>query len=111
MPENYAVKITPQAQEQLREIVHYIRFTLQSPGTAVKMLDTLESEIASLAQFPNRMPLTDEEPWRSQGIRKMSVKNYLVYFWVDEAAKKVQIIGVIYGRRDQRHSLSNLNML
>ena len=108
MPEKYTVKITSQAQAQLREIVSYIRFTLQSPGTALKMLDTLEEEIASLDQFPNRVPLTEEEPWHSQGIHKLSVKNYLVYFWINEDAKTVQVIGVIFGRRDQRYELSNL---
>lgn len=108
MPEKYTVKITLQAQEQLREIISYIRFTLQAPGTARKLLDTLEEEIASLDQFPNRVPLTEEEPWHSQGIHKLSVKNYLVYFWVNEDTKTVQAIGIIYGRKDHRHALSNL---
>ena len=76
----------------------------------MKMLDTLQEEIASLDQFPNRIPLTEEEPWRSQGIHRFPVKNYLVYFWVDEETKKVQIIGAVYGRKDQRHQLSNLDM-
>lgn len=76
----------------------------------MKMLDTLQEEIASLDQFPNRVPLTEEEPWRSQGIHKFPVKNYLIYFWVDEETKKVQIIGAVYGRKDQRHQLSNLDM-
>ena len=61
MPEKYTVKITQQAQEQIREIISYIRFTLQAPETAMKMLDTLQEEIASLDQFPNRVPLTEEE--------------------------------------------------
>lgn len=108
MPEKYTVKITPQAQERFREIVSYIRFTLQSPGTALKMLDTLEEGMASLDQFPNRVPLTEEEPWHSQGIHKLSIKNYLVHFWINEDAKTVQVISVIYGRRDQRYELSNL---
>lgn len=109
MPENYTVKFTSQAEEQLREIADYIRFTLQSPSTALKTLATLEKEILSLDLFPNRVPLTEEEPWRSQGFRKLSVKNYLVYFWVNEDEKKVQVTGVVYGRRDQREFLSNLN--
>jgi plasmid stabilization system protein ParE len=67
MPEKYTVKITPQAQEQLREIISYIRFTLLSPGTALKMLDTLQKEISSLDQFPNRVPLTEEEPFQAVG--------------------------------------------
>lgn len=110
MTEKYTVKITAQAQEQLREIMSYIRFTLQSPGTALKMLNTLEAEITSLDQLPNRIPLTEEEPWHSQGIHKMVVKNYLVYFWVNEAEKKVQVTGIIYGRRDRRHQLCNMDM-
>lgn len=110
MSEKYTVKITQQAQEQIREIVSYIRFTLQAPETATKMLDTLREEIASLDQFPNRVPLTEEEPWHSHGIHKFPVKNYLIYFWVDEETKKVQIIGAVYGRKDQRHQLSNLDM-
>lgn len=111
MPEKYTVKITQQAQEQIREIVSYIRFTLQAPETAMKMLDTLQEEIASLDQFPNRVPLTEEEPWRSQGIHKFPVKNYLIYFWVDEETKKVQIIGAVYGRKDQRHQLSKPTLI
>ena len=108
MSEKYTVKITQQAQEQIREIVSYIRFTLQAPETATKMLDTLQEEIASLDQFPNCVPLTEEEPWHSAGIRKLPVKNYLVYFWVNEERKKVQITAVVYGRRDQRTALQNM---
>lgn len=110
MPEKCVVKLTQQAEENLREIADYIRFTLQSPGTAAKMLDTLAEEIFSLDQFPYRAPLTEEEPWHSQGVHALTVKNFLVYFWVDEAAKKVQVMGIVYGCRDQRHQLSGLDL-
>ena len=110
MPERYTVRITQPAQQQLREIADYIRFTLQAPNTAIKMLDMLAEEILSLDQFPNRVPLTEEEPWHSQGVHKLPVKNFLVYFWVDEETKQVHVIGVIYGRRDQRHQLSNMDV-
>ena len=110
MPEKYTVKLTRQAEEQLREIVDYIRFTLQAPNTASKILDTLAEEIYSLDQFPYRAPLTEEEPWHSQGVHRIAVKNFLVYFWVDEAQKNVQVTGIIYCRREQRHQLSNLDM-
>lgn len=110
MPEKYIVKLTQQAEENLREIADYIRFTLQAPGTSAKMLDTLAEEIFTLDQFPYRAPLTEEEPWHSQGVHALTVKNFLVYFWVDEAAKKVQVMGIVYGRRDQRHQLSGLDL-
>lgn len=110
MPEKYIVKLTQQAEENLREIADYIRFTLQAPGTAAKMLDILAEEIFSLDHFPYRAPLTKEEPWHSQGVHALTVKNFLVYFWIDDAAKKVQVMGIVYGRRDQRHQLSNLDL-
>ena len=108
--EQYEVKITEPAQRQLQEIVRYIADDLQEKRTAIRMLDTLEKEILSLSTLPNRVALTEEEPWHSHGIHKFPVKNYLIYFWVDEETKKVQIIGAVYGRKDQRHQLSNLDM-
>ena len=100
--EQYEVKITEPAQRQLQEIVRYIAEDLQEKRTALRMLDTLEKEILSLSALPNRVALTEEEPWHSAGIRKMLVKNYLVYFWVNEEQKQVQITAVVYGRRDQK---------
>ena len=104
----YEVKISKQAEHQLKEIFQYISYTLQAPGTAEKMLDLLEKEILSLSSFPNRIPLTQDEPWHSQGVHKMVVKNYLVYFWVDENTQTVHIIAVVYGRRDQKQLLAHM---
>ena len=106
--EQYEVKIKEQAQRQLQEIIRYIAGDLQEKRTAIRMLDTLEKEILSLSTLPNRVALTEEEPWHSAGIRKLSVKNYLVYFWVNEDQKQVQITAVVYGRRDQRNVLQNM---
>ena len=38
------------------------------------------------------------------------VRYYLVYFWVNEEQKQVQITAVVYGRRDQRTALQNMKM-
>ena len=42
------------------------------------------------------------------GFRKIRVKNYFVYFCVDESRKEVQILAVIYARRDQATQLEQL---
>ena len=106
--EQYEVKITEPAQRQLQEIVRYIADDLQEKRTAIRMLDTLEKELLSLSRLPNQVALTAEEPWHSAGIRRMPVKNYLVYFWVNEEQKQVQITAVVFGRRDQRNVLQNM---
>ena len=40
----------------------------------------------------------------------MRVKNYYVYFWIDEENSKVQITAVIYVARDQTKQLENMKM-
>jgi toxin ParE1/3/4 len=68
----------------------------------------MKREIASLASMPCKIPLTEEEPWRSQGVHKMPVKNFLVYFWVDENTKQVWVTAVVYGGRDQWEQLRRM---
>ena len=108
MEKQYEVRITEPAERQLREIVRYVSDILQERATAARMLELLEREILSLSQFPNRFALTPEEPWRGAGVRRMPVKNYLVYFWVDEANASVYITAVLYARRDQKKALTEM---
>lgn len=102
----YRVSITTQAQQQMTDIAHYIAVDLQNPDAALHMLDLFDQMMHSLSSFPQRIPLTEEPPWHSQGIRRAVIQSYLMYFWVDEASADVQIIAVIYGKRDQHEALS-----
>ena len=105
----YKVKITPFAVSQLAETVKYISDVLLAPETAAKWLDVLQSSIKSLSSMPNRFPLTEEQPWREKGIRKLNVKGFLVYYLVDEGHKTVTVTAVVYGRRDQIGALKELD--
>ena len=106
----YEVRITLQAQAHLREIRDYIAQKLLAPEAAKNTVQRLGTVMASLSQTPNRVPLIEEEPWRSEGVRVRAVRNFLIYFWVNEAEKTVQIIAVIYARRDQTSVLSQLDL-
>ena len=63
-----------------------------------------------MSSFPKKHALIDEEPWRTEGVRKIVVKNFLIYYWVDDDNNRVQVIAVIYSRRDQIRQLSNMDM-
>lgn len=104
----YEVKLTPQAVEQIQETVSYISHILIEPEIARRWADLLQQEISSLNSMPARFPLTEEEPWHTYGIRKMTVKNFLVYYLIDEEKKAVTVTAVIYGRRDQLAALSEM---
>lgn len=107
--DDYKIKITPQASAQMLEIFSYISSTLKEPITAERLLDELQNSILSLDTMPKRVALVDEEPWRSHGIHKMPVKNFLVYFWINDELKEVHITAVIYGRRNQLEQLKQID--
>lgn len=110
MDKTYTVKITRHAEESLREIARYIAYDLLEPQTAVQLIEKLHDAAGSLSQMPERIMLTPEGPWHSQGIHRMLVKNYYVYFWIDEDAALVQITDVIYARSDQPRRLEEMQL-
>ncbi len=96
----YKIRITRQAKEHLQEIRDYIATTFLQPGTALKLVRLLRSEMQTLSEMPQRIKNIDEEPWSSYGFRKIRVNNYYIYFWINEQKKQVQIIAVIYVKMD-----------
>jgi len=103
----YTVKMTAYTIGQVQEIISYISHTLRAPQAAAGWADCLQEQLQSLATFPARFPLVNREPWKSKGVRKTSVKNFIIYYTVEQASNTVWIIAVIYGRRDQISQLQN----
>ena len=106
----YTVRITRQAREHLRGIKKHIAEELLAPDAAKNTIAAIKKEIKSLDKMPERINLTEEEPWRSEGIHRMRVKNYYVYCWIDEDNSKVQVTSVIYVARDQAAQLILMQM-
>ncbi len=106
--DEYKIKVTRQAKEHLALIREYIATELKEPIIAKRILELLKSEMMSLQTMPYRVKCIDEQPWGELGFRKIRVKNYYVYFWIDENKREVQILAVIYTRRDQATQLKQL---
>ena len=104
----YQVKLTNHALAQLKEAVGYISKVLLEPVVARCWSDRIKKEILTLDHMPLRYPLVDEDPWRTEGVRKMSVENFIVSYWVNEETPTVWITAIVYGRRDQISVLRNM---
>lgn len=76
----YEVRVTRQALEQIKEIVHYISTDLMVLDAAHNLLDKIKAEITKLSSFPKKHALIDEEPWRTEGVRKIVIKNFKDYY-------------------------------
>ena len=104
----YSVKLTSYSISQIQETVSYISKVLLVPETAVAWSDYLEKQIVGLNKMPARFPLVDKEPWRSNGIRRMPVKNFIVYYFVEEKTKEVWVTAVVYSKRNQLNALKDM---
>ena len=96
----YEVVITEKAKTDLRNIYEYIAFQLLSPISAGSLLNRLESRILSLENLPFRFRQYDKEPWRSRGLRVMSVDNFLVFYIPAKESASVTVLRVMYGGRE-----------
>ena len=107
--DGYRIRITRQARGHLREIRRYIEHELLAPIAAKNTIAAIKAEMQSLVHMTSRIHLTPEQPWHDHGVHRDRVKNYYISFWIDEENKKVQIIGVIYVRRDQSRQLEQMD--
>ena len=97
---SYKVNVADAAENDLRAIFSYIAVELQSYINAVGQLERLESAIRSLSEMPERYRCYDKEPWRSRGLRRMSVDRYCVFYIPDISSRSVSVIRVMYGGLD-----------
>ena len=91
---------TNTARRDLREIYEYIAYTLLVPNTAKAVSEKIMREARSLESLPERNPRYRDEPWHSQGVRFLRVKNYLFFYTVNPDADTVSIARIMYGGRD-----------
>ncbi|SFO01591.1 type II toxin-antitoxin system RelE/ParE family toxin [Proteiniclasticum ruminis] len=96
----YRVDVSEPAENDLSDIVKYIASQLSAPLPAYRMMEIFEEALASLSDSPQRCPLIADERLSQLGYRKLIVKNYVVFFSVDEKNKTVDVERILYSRRD-----------
>ena len=108
--DSYEIIMTPDATADLVELRDYIADVLLVPDTALSYIRAIHEEISKLSEMPGRIKPVDDEPWNSRGIRKTMAKNFYVYYRINEDAKQVYILNVIYNKRDQLRQLSQMKL-
>lgn len=100
MSDAYSVSYSAEARSDLKEIYSYIAFTLMAPDIAESQVNRIRKIIRSLDLMPSRNPVVDWEPWKSMGMHKVPVDNFVVFYTVDVNSLVVTVIRIVYGGRD-----------
>jgi len=101
----YRVEIAQAAKGDLREINRYISVELKAPASALKLADAFADAFIDLEDMPQKYPLVRDERLAAKGYRRRGVKNYSVFYKINENTHEVDVSRILYGRRDWQNIL------
>ena len=101
----YKLEYLPIAMYDMVEIAKYISQDLCDPQAAENLAYGMIQAAERLAAFPYVCPIHRALKPLKYEYRKLLVRNYIMFYWVDEKERKVTIARVIYSRRDYENFL------
>lgn len=102
---NYSLKITPKAAEDLDNIYSYISKELYAENAANNLLNKIETSIMTLKKYPFSCNYVSDEFLKLKGYRKLIIDNYIAFYLVKEEEKQVIVIRVLYGKQKYENCL------
>lgn len=101
----YKIVIENSAEKDLVGILSYISDTLHEPDIVKKIYGSIKHEILTLNKMAFRYAVVNEEPYRSMGVRRITLENYTAFYIIDENKKTVHIFRILYNRREWQYLL------
>ncbi len=101
----YRLEYLPMAKQDMADIVRYISHDLSNPVAAGRLADEMVEAAEGLTDFPYSRPVYHPIRALQQEYRRLLVKNYFLFYFVDEEEKRITIARVLYARRDYEHLL------
>jgi addiction module RelE/StbE family toxin len=95
MNKKYRIEYLPIAEQDLTNIIEYI--TLDSPQSALKLLDEIDESILKLEDFPYMGINPRDTRLQRLKYRILVVSNYLVFYVVKD--DYVEIRRILHGKR------------
>ena len=94
----YNIRYSKEAKQDLADIKRYIKYKLQEPNIADKLIKKIKDEIKKLVDDPEIYPIIDDDFIKKLEIRKIIVDNYIVFYRIKNQI--VEIVRVMYARRN-----------
>jgi len=108
MANKYSYKFAPKAQNDLNEVLLYIEQELSNSKAAKDLADELFVKIDNIREFPLSGRVVDNEFFIDQTLRKFIVGKYIVFYKVNQEAKTIIIVRIVYGGRNIDEILKTL---
>jgi toxin ParE1/3/4 len=96
----FQVKYSEQASDDLNDIVEYIHDELENPHAAERFYRKVMEKNGFLRDNPFMYPLHHDKKLNEKGLRFIAINNYILFYIIDEDNKIVNVVRIVYGRRD-----------
>jgi len=96
--QEYNVVMSVTAENDLDDVVEYL--SNFSPNIARRYYDEIMVKALSLAFMPQRCPFVQDDALREKGYRWLFVRNYTIFFIIDEENDIVDIQAIMYSGRE-----------
>ena len=90
----YVVEVSETAEQDLENIISYLRYDLAGDIIADKYKILFKQRFEELKDIAGSMPVLDEELTGHRNIRKVNVRNYVIFYIVDKIINKVYIVRI-----------------
>jgi len=90
----YIVEMSETAKNDLENIILYLRYNLSGDILADKYKILFKQELKNLENIAESMPILDENLTGHKNIRKINVRNYIVFYIVDEENSKAFVLRI-----------------
>lgn len=100
MEEKFNIYVSKRAENDLKEIVLYIKEKLEEPNIARNYSKLLKEKIKTLEHFPERFAIIDD--FRT---RKLVIRNYVVFYSINEENRVVNVKRILYGATDWENKI------
>lgn len=90
----YIVEISETAEQDLENIISYLRYNLAGDIIADKYKILFKQELKDLENVAGNMPVLNTELTGHNNIRKINVRNYIIFYIVDEKNSKALVLRI-----------------
>lgn len=90
----YIVEISETAEKDLENILKYLRYNLAGDIIADKYKLLFKQELKNLEDIAGSMPILSQELTGYNNIRKVNVRNYVIFYITDEENSKVFVLRI-----------------
>lgn len=90
----YKIEFSKTAAHDLENIIFYLRYNLSGDIIADKYKLLFKQILKDLENTASSFPILDEKLTGHKNIRKVNVRNYLIFYIVNENSSKVSILRI-----------------